>query len=299
MTTSCLIGLKTEKGIDAVICMHDGYISHTGLILYMFYNDIEKIRRLFCGGNIEKIGVHENYPSLPYKNSMEFDMCFYTNIKYKTSFTKFAMDNSNVKHFKNLNEMMAYWGNNYAFVYDTNNTYNPGMRWLVIGSNGGKTEKDAVVFNIKFKDLFKSITPIQTLMKSYGRTKMDAEIEFDSLKIKYEHFKKFKSQKNLEICEDWIKLLKKNNLLVRVDLNNRVLLQESSIRILEDLEIGYSHTQSEGKTYAIYKKLQDGQSKRTCLKRSKDLNEIVLHICIICGIHIFARPIFDEDSKLA
>jgi len=56
MSTRATIIAKTETGYKSIYLHFDGYISHTGKILFEHYQDPEKVNRLIGLGDISQIG---------------------------------------------------------------------------------------------------------------------------------------------------------------------------------------------------------------------------------------------------
>lgn len=302
MSTRCLIGIKTNKGIKAVECRNDGYISQVGVLLNYFYRDIDKVQRLLDKGHIKILGIRELRPELLYNNGTDMEVTYYTNLPYKTSFTNHLLEGPYFQtqmpyFFDNEEEMMSFWGSNYVYLYDTS-VYNSGeSRWWVVASNG-KKGKEIEVCMRKLNAIMNYKKHLYLIFKLYGNSREDADEEFENIQKKIIYYKKIMKQREIDICNHWVEQVRRNNLLQWRDLNREVIQSSEKLAELMDVEFGYSRTKDEGRTYAIFKKLREGQSKRICLFRSKDLNIITAALCKAYGINRFARPIFEDSSIL-
>lgn len=58
MSTRCRIGIENEDGtIESIYCHNDGYPSYAGKLLYMHYNNREKINKLMQLGDMSCLGT--------------------------------------------------------------------------------------------------------------------------------------------------------------------------------------------------------------------------------------------------
>lgn len=289
----CVIGLSTNEGIKAVELYHDGYISHTGVLLNMFYRDVNKVAKLISRGDIMGLGLKEDCPNIPFKNTADLDICHYSNLHYKTSFTRHALNGKHPRSFKYFEEMMLDFGLKYAFIYDAS-TLGPekGSKWLVVTARSGQIKDKVIVTCTQMDKLIKSVIPLSSSMKWAGSSEKDAEDEWVNIQDKISYFKKLSSEKDIDICNDWLQRLQENKLLIWRECERNLIVNPNICYKVKEIEFGYRNTQTEGRKYAIYQKLQQGQGRRKCIYSTKDLNELLLFVCNFCGINEYARPIF-------
>lgn len=294
MSTPCLISIREKDRIDTIECWHDGYIHYVGVLLHLFYTDVEKVRRLIKGGLISSLGISESEPKIVFDSRENMDICFFVNNEFKTSFTRHSPDFVSHKTFQSIEDLMEEWGNGFSYLFDVNEN-----KWFVTALNTRRS-RERKVYLFDLDRILKYKTHIRNLYKAYGynREEEAAEDEFSNIKENMIYFKDTMRQKDIDVCNTWVKLVLNDELLNWRGRNSGVILDRRKIRGLGRIEFGYSESQTHGKFYALFEALKQGQSKRTSLIRSKDLNELVLFVCETYGLNPYARPIFGNKSVL-
>lgn len=287
MAVRCVIGLRTNDGIKAVVLYNEGNISQAGVLLNMFYQEQAKVVKLLNKGDIKNLGIREDCSNMSFKDTSSMDLCYYINQHLKTSFTRYALNGTTSWTFKGFEEMMFTLNLHFGFIYDISRFgLEKGSKWAVVGARRGRNIEQTIVCCVSMDKIIKSVEPLTTLMKWVGGSPNDAENEWLKIQTKIEYFKKLTSVKNIDVCKDWLQMLQGDDFL-----RSLVMVSNKENKIKE-IEFGYSNTQADGRMYAVYQKLQPGQSKRKRLYSSKDLNEVLLFVCEYCGINPYGRPIF-------
>ena len=101
MGTRSNIGIKEKDNVSYIFCHWDGYLSNNGVILNMFYRDIEKVKKLISLGSISSLGYDCEIPN-SIKNCIEvlwdsYSLSFLdTHIKTTFTIPSYIYKNDNI-----------------------------------------------------------------------------------------------------------------------------------------------------------------------------------------------------------
>lgn len=117
MITSASIGYKSERGKVAYVeCRFDGYLSHVGRLLVEHYNDLDKMVRLLCGGDI--VSLREDLEDTIFENPKDYG----------------RPNEHQAKVAKSVGDYLLYGNGDYKYLFD-------GDKWYVVD---GQFEEDGI-----------------------------------------------------------------------------------------------------------------------------------------------------------
>lgn len=301
---SCFIGVKDSKGIRGIYCETYGYLEEVGIRLYLFYNTEYRIDKLLSNGDIICLGRHPTLPNLPYQSMADIEMCHSVNKNLKSDFTVSAClpKYGRVTRVENIKGIFdVFPKTDYIYLFDLKDS-----TWYlymlmghysikVCGEHGAEHIDELPCHNLSKLFHFDPDAVEKYTQDAQGSREAESVLYIgQSIHTALEKMKKVCSMSDIETCNHWLNRYYGNNgLCIGPVKDGRDLLNP-----IVGVEIGVSETKEDGKSYAIFKRLEDGESKRKCLMRSKNLNDLTLAICHQYGIDPFARPIFSMKSVL-
>ena len=125
MSTNSSIAIKKKSGeIDAIYSHWDGYIEHNGAILYKYYKNVNKVKKLISRGNVSSLDINVDPPK-----GRENKHTYRNPIKGVTIFQKRELqhgDEANHRTYDSIERYMEFECQGYDYLFDETSN-----EWLV------------------------------------------------------------------------------------------------------------------------------------------------------------------------
>lgn len=126
MSTRSLICYKHNNGrVTGVYCHFDGYISHVGLLLYLFYNTPQKVKELLQLGELQSLGesIGVKYDLTKRNNDMKYAKKIEPIVKHQcTAYHRDGLEDLKIYHFSNIQEAKNFFVS-YKYFFINNEWY--------------------------------------------------------------------------------------------------------------------------------------------------------------------------------
>lgn len=245
MSTNSHIGLRNGDTVKYIYCHWDGYLSHNGMLLNLFYRNPEKVEKLINLGDISSLGYNVD-PPRPIKNAQDAsDLSNYMNLHVKTGFTVSYHRDRGDRYSEVKPRVVKYTNNtlyaqSYTYLYDLKK-----KKWFVVYKING---------TIKEYELDKLFTD-----KIYHA---DFYREIDDR----ETFETLESSLNDYIYENTgVPILKKYN----------EFLKEKGI---QNIEFDYTKDKNGKRIYGLFTKKDSNSLRRTVVSRSVCIGDLLIEV---------------------
>lgn len=141
MSTNSHIGIKQGNKVKYIYCHWDGYLSHNGMLLNLFYRSPEKVEKLINLGDISSLGYNVEAPR-PIKDGQDAsNLSNYMNLHIKTSFTVSYCRDRHDKYSSVKAQIVNYtnnslYGQSYTYIYDLSK-----KKWFVVYKINGSIKE--------------------------------------------------------------------------------------------------------------------------------------------------------------
>ena len=141
MSTNSNIGIRNGNKIKYIYCHWDGYLSHNGLMLNLFYRDLDKVSALINLGDISSLGYNVDAPRRIQGGQDASNLSNYMRVTLKTSFcVAYGRDRGDrysdvAPRTINYSEYLDY-AQQFAYVYDMKD-----KKWYVVHKVMGKMKE--------------------------------------------------------------------------------------------------------------------------------------------------------------
>lgn len=243
MSTRSYIGIKEGNNVKYIYCQSDGYLSCNGVILNMFYRNIDKVKQLLEKGYISNLGYNLEMPfdAKHIEKGLASKLHLYNNIHIKTSFVlPFTLIGPIPKDYQMQEELVSEYSPEgmiaYAYLFDTDNN-----KWYATVRDNG------IVKLFELNRLFSDKNYLTTFYTRRNYDNTDEEIEEDFNNI----------QKFIQDLKDEFKR-------PILDVYNEFLLEKG----IKDIEFCYAKDKNGKQVFAASKKLKSYEKRRKILVRS-------------------------------
>lgn len=115
-TTNAVIGMiYPDRTVEVVTCRYDGHTRYTGMILFMAYNNKNRVLNLLQEGNMEKLGVYIN----PKNEWQKKHSCVF----YRRNYKEDVMYNHSIKYKSAYHAVKSMSEKDFFYFYDENKWY--------------------------------------------------------------------------------------------------------------------------------------------------------------------------------
>ena len=245
MSTNSHIGLREGNKVKYIYCRWNGYLSHNGMILNLFYRNPEKVAKLISLGDISSLGYNVEAPRAIKDGQDASDLSNCMDLHIKTSFTVSYNRDIHTKYLDVKPRMVKYTNETlytqaFVYLYDL-----AKKKWFVSYKINGK---------IKEYELDKLFTDNE-YYANYNR-------EIDA----YESFETIEKSLNEYIYE---------NTGVPVLAKYNEFIKEKGII---DIEFDYSKDKNGKRIYGLFTKKDPTSLRRTVIARSSCIGDLLIEL---------------------
>lgn len=185
MSTNSYIAIKNDdKTIDYIYCHWDGYIENNGVLLQLYYNNKDRIRKLINLGSISSLEKKLN----PDKTKPHTKFNYQENVVI--SYARDCNEELKINHSKNIEEFIKVCKSaSMEYVYLYNNT-----KWYYC------TNKNGFTFSLLSEKVIDAMFEDEVLcMRHFVDMPLDFQINFVGTPCKEDYIKLSKEDKQREI----------------------------------------------------------------------------------------------------
>lgn len=165
-TRSSIAIIKEDGSVSQAYCHWDGYVSHNGVILFSFYQNIDKIKKLISLGDMSVLRSEVD-PSgnHTFDNPQENVTVFYGRDRGES--------NTKAQQFKNVKEYLEkgnFQGYDYVYKEKSNKWYLLDRREHKLKALKGLIKQELSSVHPKYKAAFLSVLDLQKLERKLSST---------------------------------------------------------------------------------------------------------------------------------
>lgn len=177
MSTRSTISIIYNSGnVDSIYCHSDGYLSYNGIVLFNYYRDVKKVKKLISLGNLSSLDLNiepPNHSKHNFNNREEGVCTFYERDR--------GEKNQQSSYYKDIFEFISNgFFQEYDYIFKEKN-----QKWYILKNNKlkllesllKKEVNDLNTFNPQFKKDFLQILQENKVLKQKKQLEKKLEIK--------------------------------------------------------------------------------------------------------------------------